>query len=143
MKKGEQKNKFQSHFSNNLNQIIAFFILVQSYLDSEKYKFKIQNKISSMTLQNKRFIGIMFTILVILLIPIIGMLFSNEVKWSLFDFLVAGVLLLGTGLSIELILRKVKTTKMRILGCVGILFIVFVVWAELAVGIFGSPFAGR
>jgi hypothetical protein len=36
------------------------------------------------------------------------MQFTNEVNWTLFDFVVAGVLLLGTGFICELVIRKVK-----------------------------------
>jgi hypothetical protein len=53
-----------------------------------------------------------------------------------------GVLLFGTGLACELVLRKVKKPVHRLLVCGAILFALFLVWAELAVGIFGSPFAG-
>lgn len=96
-----------------------------------------------MIVENKRFTGIMFTAGLLLLVPLVAMQFTSEVKWSPFDFLVAGFLLFGTGLVVELILRKVKTTPYRIALCAGALFILFLIWAELAVGIFGTPFAGN
>jgi len=34
----------------------------------------------------------------ILLVPLVGMLFTNEVNWGVFDFVLAGVLLGGSGL---------------------------------------------
>ena len=92
--------------------------------------------------QNKRLIGIIATVALLLLIPLIAMQFSNEVVWSLSDFVVMGGLLLGTGLLCELVLRKVKTVKYRIIICGVILVALFLIWAELAVGIFGTPFAG-
>ena len=95
-----------------------------------------------MTLQNKRLIGIMTGVSALLLVPVIAMQFTNEVDWNRFDFVVAGFLLFGTGLLIELVLRKVKTTQNRLLICGIILLAFFLVWAELAVGIFGTPFAG-
>lgn len=58
------------------------------------------------------------------------------------DFVVAGVLLLGAGLMCELVLRKFKTFKSRLLVCALIFFVLVLIWAELAVGIFGSPIAG-
>ena len=67
---------------------------------------------------------------------------TGEVKWGPFDFIVAGILLLGTGLAIEFDLRKVQKTTHRIAFCVGILFVLFVIWAELAVGLIGTPLAG-
>jgi hypothetical protein len=71
------------------------------------------------------------------------MQFSNEVNWTIMDFLIAGVLLFGTGLTIEFVLRKVKTRKNRILICGIILLLLLLIWIELAVGLFGSPIAGN
>jgi hypothetical protein len=93
-------------------------------------------------MKNKRLIIILIVVAVILTIPLVAMQFTTEVNWSLFDFAVAGILLLGTGLVIELILRNVKLLNHRILLSVIVLFILLLVWAELAVGLFGTPFAG-
>ena len=93
-------------------------------------------------MQNKRQIGIVLTVAVLLLIPFVAMQFTNEVNWSLFDFLVAGALLLGTGLMCELVWRKVSKTQHRIAICSAILAALVLIWLELAVGIFGTPFAG-
>lgn len=70
------------------------------------------------------------------------MQFTGEVNWSSFDFVVAGVLLLGTGLLCELVLRLVRKTEHRIIIVGIILVALFLIWAELAVGVFGTPFAG-
>lgn len=95
-----------------------------------------------MITQNKRFLGIVLGIVLLLCIPLIAMQFSEEVDWSIFDFLVAGVLLFGTALVAELVLRKVKNRNSRI-GLIAIILVaLFIIWAELAVGIFGTPFAG-
>ncbi|MEJ5263614.1 MAG: hypothetical protein WHT45_13095, partial [Ignavibacterium sp.] len=80
--------------------------------------------------------------LFLLAIPFIAMQFTNEVDWSFFDFVIMGALLFGTGLSIDFILRKVKTVKNKIILCSLIIFMFLLIWAELAVGIFGTPFAG-
>lgn len=93
-------------------------------------------------MKNKRLIGILLTVVVLLLIPLVAMQFTTEVNWGPEDFIVAGVLLFGTGLSIELVLRKITKTTHRIALCGGIMFLLFLVWAELAVGLFGTPFAG-
>jgi hypothetical protein len=95
-----------------------------------------------MIMQNKRLLGILLTVALLLLIPFIAMQFTNEVNWSLFDFVIMGVLLLTTGLICELVMRKVKKMEHRILICGAILVALFIIWAELAVGIFGTPFAG-
>jgi ABC-type cobalt transport system substrate-binding protein len=95
-----------------------------------------------MITQNKRLIGIVLTVVIILLIPFIAMQFTHEVNWTASDFIVAAVLLLGTGLTGELVLRKVKKTTHRIALCAVLLAALLLIWAELAVGIFGSPFSG-
>ncbi len=95
-----------------------------------------------MITQNKRLLGIVLTVGFLLSLPVIAMLFTSEVNWSPADFAIAAVLLLGTGLTCELVLRRVKTTRSRLLIIGAILFALFLVWAELAVGVFGTPFAG-
>jgi len=96
-----------------------------------------------MTIQNKRLTGILLAVALLLLLPLIAMQFTDEVKWTLFDFVVAGVLLLGTGLLCEFVMRKVHNTGSRIAICVALLALLAVIWIELAVGIFGTPFAGQ
>ena len=95
-----------------------------------------------MITMNKRLITILFSAAFLLLIPFIAMQFTGEVNWSPFDFLVMGILLLSTGLIFEAILRLVKKKERRMVYCAAILVILFLIWAELAVGIFGTPFAG-
>lgn len=95
-----------------------------------------------MTTQNKRLIGILLAGALLLCIPLIAMQFSSEVDWKLFDFIIAGVLLMGTGLCIEFVLRNIKNRNYQIGTIAVILIVLFLVWAELAVGIFGTPFAG-
>ncbi len=85
---------------------------------------------------------IILTVVTLLMIPFIAMQFSTEVNWSGFDFAVMGALLLGTGLTVEFFLRKVRTTKYRLVVCAAVVFAFLIVWAELAVGVFGTPFAG-
>lgn len=95
-----------------------------------------------MTFQNKRLIGILIAVVLLLLIPFIAMQFTDQVSWSPFDFVLAGVLLLGTGLMCELVMRKVNKIQYRVVICLALMAALFLIWAELAVGIFGTPFAG-
>jgi len=94
-------------------------------------------------MQNKRLIIIVLTSAILLLIPIIAMQFTDEVNWNLMDFVVAGVLLLGTGLMCELAIRKIDNIKYRIAACAAFLLGFLLIWAELAVGIFGTPLSGQ
>ena len=78
----------------------------------------------------------------LLIIPLIAMQLTDEVEWSLFDFIIMGTLLLITGLMGEIIFKKVKKYKHRVILYVVVAIIFFLIWTELAVGIFGTPFAG-
>ncbi|WP_412468014.1 hypothetical protein [Pedobacter sp. KLB.chiD] len=100
---------------------------------------KIQEKLHS---GKFRIIAILTLTAGILAIPLIAMQFTDEVKWNLTDFIMAGALLLSTGIAIELVIRNLKTGIWRTVILVFILLVLFLIWAELAVGIFGSPFAG-
>lgn len=93
-------------------------------------------------MKNKRLLIILSIGVALLLIPLVGMQFSNEITWTALDFLIAAVLLFSTGLVIELVLRKVRSTEKRLILCGIILAAFLLIWAELAVGIFGSPLAG-
>ena len=90
----------------------------------------------------KRLNIILITIALLLLIPLIAMQFTDEVNWSVFDFVIAGTLLFVTGVLCELALRKIKSFKYRLAILTCILLVLLAIWAELAVGIFGTPFAG-
>jgi hypothetical protein len=92
--------------------------------------------------KNRRLFVILSAAALLLCLPLIAMLFTHEVDWKAPDFAIMGALLFGTGLAIELVLRKVKGTLQRIIFCGIILLALFLIWAELAVGIFGTPFAG-
>jgi len=78
----------------------------------------------------------------LLIIPLIAMQLTDEVEWSLFDFIIMGTLLLITGLMGEIIFKKVKKYKHRVILYVVVAITFLLIWAELAVGIFGTPFAG-
>lgn len=92
-----------------------------------------------MTVPAKRLTVIFTAIACLLLLPLIAMQFTTEVNWTLLDFTVAAVLLSGTAALCELVVRKVRSTRQRILLCAVILAGLVLTWLELAVGIFPSP----
>ena len=81
--------------------------------------------------------------LLLLLFPLVGTLVSNEVNWSFFDFIVMGMLILLVSFGIKQIIKRTNSMHYRILLIGSILLIFLLVLAELAVGIFGTPFAGN
>jgi hypothetical protein len=99
-------------------------------------KFRIEQPVS------KQIMIIVLGAALILLAPLLAMQFTDEVAWNLFDFAVAGALLVGTGVIYVLSARMVSNARYRIVLGVALAVALFLVWAELAVGIFGTPFAG-
>lgn len=101
----------------------------------------LENK--TRAVQNKRRTIIFILISMgLLLIPLIAMQFTDEVQWSLVDFIIAAVLLFGTALLLDFVFRKVKKKTQQIILLIALLLLFFLIWAELAVGILGTPFAG-
>ena len=92
---------------------------------------------------NKRLLIIVTTVALLLLIPLIAMQFTNEVNWNLADFIVAAILLLSTGFAIDFIIVKVKKAKYRIALSLAVVMMLLLIWAELAVGIIGTPLSGH
>ena len=92
--------------------------------------------------KSKTYLIIVAVTLFLLLIPFVGMQFSSEINWSLFDFIVAAFLLISTGVLLAFILQNVKTIKVRILLIIVLVVILLLLWAELAVGVFGTPISG-
>lgn len=86
--------------------------------------------------ENKRLIFIISLVALLLLIPFTAMFFTHEVNWTLFDFIIAGILLFTFGLLIETAIRNIQKRKYKILICSFILFMLIITWVELAVGIF-------
>lgn len=72
----------------------------------------------------------------------LGNLFMEGWNWSPFDFIIAAVLLFGAAFFIHRTVMAKKTFLSKLMIVMVILLVLFLIWAELAVGIFGSPFAG-
>jgi hypothetical protein len=74
----------------------------------------------------------------ILAVPLVGMQFSDEVDWSLFDFVVAGALLFGAGLTFELVIRRSRNVAYRVATGMACVTALLLIWITLAVGVIGS-----
>ena len=82
-------------------------------------------------MKNKRLIVILLAVAGLLLIPLIAMRFTDEVNWTPMDFVVMGAMLLITGLGIEVALRIVRATWVRVAAVAAILFGFLMVWGTL------------
>ena len=89
----------------------------------------------------QRFIKIVLIALSLLIIPFVAMQYTEQVDWSVGDFLIMGCMLVVYSAAINFALYSLYGSKQSLLVfLIGLFF--FLVWAELAVGIFNSPFAG-
>lgn len=68
--------------------------------------------------------------------PLVAMQFTSEVNWTISDFVLAGVLLIGGGAAIELVAWRVRKPVIRIGVSLFVIAIVALIWIEGAVGIF-------
>jgi uncharacterized membrane protein YfcA len=94
-------------------------------------------------MKKRSILTILYVVVLILLIPLIGMQFTDAIQWGPVDFLVAAILIFGAGIALDLIIRKVRKTQYRVLISVALILVVLLIWAELAVGIFGTPLSGN
>ena len=81
--------------------------------------------------KNIRLISILLAVPVLLLIPFFAMRFTNEVNWTALDFTTMGVMLLVTGLGIEVALRIVRQSWVRAAAVAAILLGFVMVWGAL------------
>lgn len=93
-------------------------------------------------MKQKRHIVMLVAIVSILLTPLIAMQFSTEVLWTAGDFIIATILLSSFTLLIEFVIRKTQAGKGRTIIILFVIFTLLLLWAEMAVGIFGTPIAG-
>lgn len=75
----------------------------------------------------------------LLLIPLVATLVMDDVAWSPFDFAFMGALLFGTGLALELALRRVTSVAHRAAFALALAAGFALVWVNASVGLIGSP----
>jgi hypothetical protein len=78
-------------------------------------------------------VGVALATAFILLLPLLA-----EWPWTLFDFVFAGALIFGTGLTYVLVARKASNFAYRAAVGVALAAVLLLVWANGAVGIIGS-----
>ena len=92
---------------------------------------------------NKKQKIILLCIVLLLIIPLIEQLDGKAAfNWSVFDFILAFVMLLSFGLGLEYLIRKIPSIKVKIFAILMACFLFILLWTEMAVGIFNSPIAG-
>jgi hypothetical protein len=74
----------------------------------------------------------------LLSVPLAAKLLTAEMGWSLFDFVLMGALIAGTGLAYELSTRNSSSISYRAAVGIALLGAFLLVWLNLAVGLIGS-----
>lgn len=74
----------------------------------------------------------------LLLLPLVAMRFTEEVNWTAFDFMFAGVLFGSVGLAFEFIVRKSSSLAYRAGAALAVVAAFLTVWVNGAVGMIGS-----
>lgn len=76
--------------------------------------------------------------MLLLLLPLIAMRFTDEVNWTASDFIFAGVLFGSVGLTFELIVRKSGSLAYRVGAALAVIAAFLTIWANGAVGMIGD-----
>ncbi|MGB3868094.1 MAG: hypothetical protein WA937_01385 [Flavobacteriales bacterium] len=75
---------------------------------------------------------------ILLMLPAIAMQFTTEVAWTASDFLFAAVILVGSGLALEITVRTRNNAEFRIAMAVAVAAAFLLTWMNAAVGFVGS-----
>jgi len=115
-------------------------------LDNKNRK-KVILKYLSMEKQNKFYLsigGVGLATGILLMVPLIAMQFTDEVNWSVADFMLMGALLFGTGTLMVFTLRLSDNLVFKAASILVVGSFFLMIWANLAVGLIGSgPNAGN
>lgn len=96
-----------------------------------------------MTTQSQRIVRLAVVVGLILLIPVFGNLYVEGWNWEPFDFVVAGVLLFGTGLAYELLARRSANALYRAAVFLALMSTFLLAWVVGAVGVIGEENPGN
>lgn len=82
--------------------------------------------------------GLALATALILLLLWLAMRIANEMNWSLFDFVFAGALIFGTGLTYQVVTRKAGNMAYRLAIGLALAAAFILILVNLAVGVIGS-----
>jgi hypothetical protein len=74
----------------------------------------------------------------LVLLPLVAMQFADEVSWTQADFIFAGVLIGGIGLTFELAVRMTRNRAYRAGVGIALAAAFLIIWANIAGGMIGS-----
>jgi hypothetical protein len=112
--------------------------LVTQHVDNLKRGDSMKTKNTNVLTRNRDILILALVVALILMVPLAGMQFDDEMNWSLFDFVTAGALLFGTGLAFVLMARRSGNLAYRAGMGLALTAGLMLLWINLAVGIIGS-----
>jgi hypothetical protein len=98
----------------------------------------MRERITMIVIPKKNIVRIALVTALLLMAPLVAMLFTDEVAWDLFDFIVMGSLLFGVGFAYELVARRSEKAVYRGALGVGLAGAFLLFWVNGAVGIIGN-----
>jgi hypothetical protein len=86
----------------------------------------------------KTLLMVLLVPMLILLVPLTAMQFTDEVNWDAADFVIAWVLMTTVGLVYKLLTNRANDSRYRLAVGIAVAAGVILVWGNLAVGFIGS-----
>jgi hypothetical protein len=74
----------------------------------------------------------------LLLVPFVAMQFTDEVNWSVSDFIIMGALIFSIGLATQFLMSRSANIAYRLGAGFAVLGTFLLIWVNLAVGLIGS-----
>ena len=140
---------FRRRFDDQMKQ--TFNDLLQEHLLAERRLFgfvlrmfietlggAIGENMAIITSRRKALLPILLMTALFLLVPFIAMQFTDEVNWTLTDFVVAGLLFAGAGLLFVRLASTTANPSYRAAVAIAVLTALMLTWVNLAVGIIGD-----
>ena len=87
---------------------------------------------------NRSIVNVGLATVGLLLIPLVAVQFTDEVAWGAGDFVIAGALLFGAGVTYRQVASKRANTAYRVAAGIAVAAALVLVWMNLAVGLIGS-----
>ena len=88
-------------------------------------------------MERRRLLNWILVVIGVLMIPLISMLWSDQINWDVSDFIIVGAILVGIAIVYEVIIRKSAQVKYRVAVGIGLLGALLLFWVNGAVGIIG------
>lgn len=88
-------------------------------------------------LKDRLLLAALFVPALLLLVPLVAMRFTDEVKWTGSDFVVAYVVLSSAGLAFRFLFRRASDWPTRAAAAAAVGSTLFMTWVNMAVGLVG------